>query len=85
MNMTKATQGVAIFLGLICILVGLIDLAEQYKLGEDLQWRAPIIIIGLGVGLPIIFIPISKSFESSDSSDSESDSSDFDDGDGSGD
>ena len=82
MNMANVTRGIAIFLGFVCVLVGLIDLAEQHKLGEELQWRVSIIIIGFGVGLPIIFIPISKSLESNELSGDSSDYGDFGGGDG---
>jgi hypothetical protein len=85
MNMANVTRGAAIFFGFVCVLIGLIDLVEQHKLGEELQWRVPIIIIGLGVGLPIVFIPISHWLESSDSAGSYANSSDSGGGESSGD
>lgn len=29
----------------------------QYSLGENAQWRMPIILIGFGVGLPLFIVP----------------------------
>lgn len=82
MNIAGLIRGMAIFLGGICVLAGLIDLAEQHKLGEELQWTIPIIIIGFGVGLPMIFIPISNLFESNETGEFGSDSRDSGSGDG---
>jgi hypothetical protein len=38
--------------------MGLVDLAEQIKAGEELRWTVPILLIGVGAGLPIILFSI---------------------------
>lgn len=41
-------------LSLILVLFGVVDLLDQWRAGEELQWRVPLIFIGTGVGFPLI-------------------------------
>ena len=58
--MNSATQGMFLILSAILFIMGLSDLAEQYKSGEELRWIYPIILIGFGAGIPIVIIPLAE-------------------------
>jgi hypothetical protein len=51
--MQSATRGIFFILAFILFLFGIMDVAELLKLGEEIHWRFPIILIGLGAGIPI--------------------------------
>jgi len=70
--MSSATQGMFLILSAILLVLGLSDLAEQYKQGEELKWIYPLVLIGCGAGLPLVIFPISAYLEDSSFQDSES-------------
>ena len=67
MNMQSATRGILYCLSFILLIFGAIDLAEQFKAGEELRWRVPLIFIGFGLGLPL-FLSFSPDMFSSENS-----------------
>lgn len=70
--MSSATQGMFLILSAICLFFGLSDLTEQYKAGEELRWTVPIILIGAGVGIPLVIFPLSEHLENSGSDEHDS-------------
>ena len=52
--MSNAGRYVGWLISLALIVVCFIDLASQFKAGEEIRWHIPIIFFGVGIGLPII-------------------------------
>lgn len=55
--MKRQVQVAGILLGVISFLGGLADIYMQYVDGGSIQWRVPLILIGTGVGLPLVIFP----------------------------
>jgi hypothetical protein len=53
----RKLQSLCYFIAVLSFFGGLADIAIQYFEGQDIAWRIPIILIGKGVGLPIIIFP----------------------------
>ena len=52
--MNNAVKIIGWLISIALILFCVIDLASQYKAGEEIRWRVPIIFFGAGIGLPVI-------------------------------
>ncbi|MEP7706799.1 hypothetical protein [Paraglaciecola sp. 25GB23A] len=55
--MNRTFQNLCYFISAVSVLGGLADIAVQFFEGQELSWNAPLIHIGIGVGLPIIIFP----------------------------
>ena len=83
--MQSATRGALIFIAVIFLTVGAINLVGQIRDGEEIRIILPIICFGIGFGLPVILLiyPDMFSSESLESGENESDdTSNFYDGSG---
>ncbi|AQA17280.1 hypothetical protein BST95_02620 [Halioglobus japonicus] len=55
--MKHQLQFAGLLIGLLCLLGGIADVYLQSTQGDIIQWRVPIILIGAGVGLPLVIFP----------------------------
>lgn len=53
-NMGKAGKIIGWVISSLLIVFCAIDLISQYRAGEGISWRVPIIFFGVGIGLPLI-------------------------------
>jgi len=54
----RQLQSLCYFLCAISVVGGVADIVLQFYEGSEvLRWRLPIVLIGVGVGLPIILLP----------------------------
>ena len=60
--MQSATRAIFFLMTALLLIVGLMDLAEQHRLGEELRWRVPLIFICLGGGGLFIFFAAPNMF-----------------------
>ncbi|WP_299775521.1 hypothetical protein [uncultured Pseudoteredinibacter sp.] len=65
--MRRQLQSLCYFLCAISVVGGMADIVLQlYEGSEVLRWRLTIILIGVGVGLPIILFPLHVPSEAED-------------------
>ena len=57
-------------------MIGIIDVAQQVKLGEEIQWRVPLLFIGFGTGIPVVLFSFPDTFKLESIADGGHDSSD---------
>ena len=55
--MNRSVQTLCYFISALSLIGGLTDVAIQFFDGQEIHWRIPLILIGAGVGLPIIIFP----------------------------
>jgi hypothetical protein len=55
--MNRTFQNLCYFISIISFFGGLADIAVQFFDGQEVSWNVPLILIGTGVGLPIIIFP----------------------------
>lgn len=55
--MNRSAQTLCYFISALFLIGGLADVGTQFFEGQEIQWRIPLILIGTGVGLPIIIFP----------------------------
>ncbi|WP_413665456.1 hypothetical protein ACG1BZ_09790 [Microbulbifer sp. CNSA002] len=60
--MQSVTRGIFFILAFILFISGVIDVAEQFKTGEEVRWRVPIIFLGFGVGIPLVLLSFPEMF-----------------------
>ncbi|WP_444916800.1 hypothetical protein [Microbulbifer sp. JMSA003] len=60
--MQSITRGIFFILAFILFIFGVIDVAEQFKAGEDVRWRVPIILLGFGAGIPLVLFSFPEMF-----------------------
>ena len=61
--MQSATRTFIYLIAVVSLLVGVSDLASQLKVGEELEWRMPVILLGFGVGVPVVLAAFPGLFE----------------------
>ncbi len=71
--MNTAVQGMFLILSTILFIMGLSDLVEQYKSGEELRWVYPMILLGFGAGIPTVIIPLAEYLDKPESDNSNHD------------
>ncbi|WP_445355574.1 hypothetical protein ACJJI5_03965 [Microbulbifer sp. EKSA008] len=60
--MQSVTRGIFFILAFILFIFGVIDVAEQFKAGEEVRWRVPIIFLGFGAGIPLVLFSFPEMF-----------------------
>jgi len=55
------------FFAILLLVGGVADLIIQYLEGNALSWRVPLILMGSGVGLPLIIMPFTVPEDSNNS------------------
>lgn len=55
--MNRSIQTLCYLISAIALFGGLADVANQFFNDQEIHWRIPLILIGTGVGLPLIIFP----------------------------
>ncbi len=55
--MNRAVQTLCYLISAVSLFGGLADIAIQFFNDQEIHWRIPLILIGTGVGLPLIIFP----------------------------
>ena len=53
----RKLQILGLTLSAISLIVGVLDIVTQYLNNDEVYWRIPIILIGIGVGFPLVIWP----------------------------
>ena len=62
--MQSVIRGIVYIISFVLLIVGIINVMEQLKLGDEISWPLPIIFICFGVGLPIMLFAYPDMFTS---------------------
>ncbi|MEM8498035.1 MAG: hypothetical protein AAF542_08425 [Pseudomonadota bacterium] len=60
--MNRMVRNVAHLIAALCFVGGVADVLIQYFEAVEIHWRVPIILMGIGFGLPLVIFP----FQSAD-------------------
>lgn len=55
--MNRIFQNFCYFISVVSLIGGFADLIIQFYEGQEVNWRVPLILIGTGVGIPVIILP----------------------------
>lgn len=74
--MQSATRAIFFVFSFVLLMIGIIDVAQQVKLGEEIQWRVPLLFFGFGTGIPVVLFSFPDMFKLESIADGSHDSSD---------
>ena len=61
--MGSAPRTILYLSGFILLAVGLVDIVQQLKAGDDLHWQMPLLFLGFGAGIPAVLFASPNLFD----------------------